>query len=116
VKSVTRDKVYEGPVRKVSCFFEKGHDQWKAKCRATKTLVKRLESRVRLFEESRGRWKKRAKELQAKAARMEVKGRKFQKEFGGPRTKGEPTLSWPIGHHWFLLLGDHKLTCPKGSL
>ena len=80
IKSATKDKVYKSPVRKLARFFEKSRDQWKAKCREAKAMIKRLKNRVRFLEESRDRWKMRAKELQAKVVQMEAEERKLQEE------------------------------------
>jgi hypothetical protein len=67
-------------VRKLARFFEKSRDQWKAKCREAKAMIKRLKNRVRFLEESRDRWKRQAKELQAKVAQMEAEGRELREE------------------------------------
>jgi hypothetical protein len=95
MKSATKDKVYKSPVRKLARFFEKSRDQWKAKCREAKTMVKRLKNRVRFLEESRERWKNRAKELQAKVAQMEAREHDLERELEALRQKEskEPVVS-----------------------
>jgi len=87
MKSATKDKVYKSPVRKLARFFEESRDQWKAKCREAKAMVKRLKNRVRFLEESRDRWKSRAKELQVKVAQMGAEGHKLQEELEALRQK-----------------------------
>jgi hypothetical protein len=41
VESATKDKEYTSPVPKLARFFEKSRDQWKAKCREAKRMLKR---------------------------------------------------------------------------
>jgi len=107
MKSATKDKVYKSPVRKLARFFEKSRDQWKAKCRAAKTMVKRLKSRVRFLEESRERWKKRAKELQAKVAQMEAEERKMQEELKVLRQKESQAPMASRGLEKLVLIPRH---------
>jgi hypothetical protein len=107
MKSATKDKVYKSPVRKLARFFEKSRDQWKAKCRAAKTTVKRLKSRVRFLEESRDRWKGRAKELQAQMAQLEAKERDLERELAALRQREsqEPVVSGSLEN--FALIPPH---------
>lgn len=87
MKSVTKDKVYKSPVRKLARFFEKSRDQWKAKCREAKAMVKRLKNRVRFLEDSRERWKSRVKEFEAKLAQAEARERDLERELESLRQK-----------------------------
>ncbi len=80
MKSATKDKAYKSPVRKLTRFFEKSRDQWKAKCREAKKTIKYLENRVRFLEESRACWKSRAQELETRVKQMEVKERESKEE------------------------------------
>ncbi len=80
MKSAQRDKIYKSPVRKLAHFFEKSRDQWKAKCREAKIMLKRLKSRVRFLEESRARWKSRSKELETELTRTKDKKQALERE------------------------------------
>jgi hypothetical protein len=73
MRSATKDKEYKSPVRKLACFFEKSRDQWKAKCREAKRMVRLLKRRIRFLEESRDRWRQRAKEMKQKLAEAEAR-------------------------------------------
>jgi uncharacterized coiled-coil protein SlyX len=46
------EKSYSSPQRKLVKFFERSRDQWKAKSRAAKTVLKRLGTRLRRLERS----------------------------------------------------------------
>lgn len=65
MEPTVQPKTYKSPRRKLVKFFEKSRDQWKAKCREAKALVKRLKNRVRFLEHSRDRWKAKAAALDA---------------------------------------------------
>jgi hypothetical protein len=80
MKSAQKDKIYKSPVRKLAHFFEKSRDQWKAKCREAKVMIKRLKSRIRFLEESRARWKRRTKEHKAELARVKAKKQALERE------------------------------------
>ena len=45
------EKTYRSPQRKLVKFFERSRDQWKAKSRAAKTVLKRLGTRRRRVEQ-----------------------------------------------------------------
>jgi hypothetical protein len=62
---VNKASCYKSPRSKLVKFFEKSRDQWKAKCREAKALVKRLKNRVRYLEQSRDAWKQRSQALEA---------------------------------------------------
>lgn len=80
MQSATKDKTYKSPVRKLARFFEQSRDQWKAKCRAAKALVKRLKQRIRRLEESRAQWKRRAQELKAEMERLAAEQQALERE------------------------------------
>jgi chromosome segregation ATPase len=70
--SSSSGKIYTSPRRKLVKFFEKSRDQWKAKCREAKALVKRLKNRVRYLEQSRDSWKQQAQSLEAELAQLKA--------------------------------------------
>jgi chromosome segregation ATPase len=88
MKSATKDKVYNSPVRKLVRFFEKSRDQWKAKCREAKAQIKLLKNRIRFLEESRERWKSRVKELEAEVAELKAREQALEKEREGLEKRG----------------------------
>lgn len=63
-------KTYKSPRHKLLRFFEQSRDQWKAKCREAKRLVKRLKNRLRWLEQSKARWKARVQELEQENAHL----------------------------------------------
>ncbi len=65
-------KSYKSPQRKLLRFFEKSRNQWKDKCKRTKSKVKRLQNRVRFLEKSKEGWKNRVKELEDEVARIKT--------------------------------------------
>lgn len=69
-----KGNAYKSPLRKLVRFFEKSRNQWKAKCREAKKIVKRLENRVRFLETSKACLKDRVKVLEAELARMKGEG------------------------------------------
>jgi predicted nucleic acid-binding Zn-ribbon protein len=73
-------KTYKSPRRKLVKFFEKSRDQWKAKCRKSKVLVKRFKNRVRFLEHSRDRWKEKAVTLEAELRQVNAAYRASQQE------------------------------------
>ncbi len=85
-------KRYKSPQHKLVRFFEKSRNQWKAKCREAKALVKRLKNRVRWLEHSRDCWKRRAQALdveltQARERQQALETQMVQKK------KLEPSMS-----------------------
>ena len=78
MKSATKDKVYNSPVRKLARFFEKSRDQWKAKCLEAKATAKGLQHRIRYLEQSKEEWKTKAKELEKELARMKAQQNRAQ--------------------------------------
>lgn len=80
IASVTTDKVYTSPYRKLIHFFEKSRDRWKAKCRAGKGHIKLLKNRIRFLEQSRDHWKGRVQELTAEVAALKAHKHALQQE------------------------------------
>lgn len=107
MKSIQKDKIYKSPVRKLVRFFEKSRDQWKAKCRAAKAVIKYLKNRVRFLEMSRERWKRRAKELQGKVAQMEAKEREWQEKLEILRQKESEVILASGNFENFALVPRH---------
>ena len=62
---------YRSPQRKLVRFFEKSRNQWKAKCRDAKRLVRRLKNRAAWLEHSRDTWKARAMQLRQRVHELE---------------------------------------------
>lgn len=63
---------YRSPQRKLVRFFEKSRNQWKAKCRNAKRLVRRLKNRAAWLEHSRDTWKARAMQLRQRVHELET--------------------------------------------
>ena len=70
--SASFGKTYKSPQRKLVTFFQKSRDQWKAKCREAKVLVKRLKNRGRYLEQSRSSWKQQAQALDSELAQLKI--------------------------------------------
>jgi hypothetical protein len=75
-QSTSEPGSYRSPQRKLVRFFEKSRNQWKAKCREAKRMVRRLKNRAAWLEHSRDtwktkaiRWRQRARELEDELAR-----------------------------------------------
>ena len=68
MKSVTKQKTYKSPRRKLVRFFEKSRDNWKEKYTKLKHRVRYYQNRIRYLEKSRANWKE-----QAQAARENLK-------------------------------------------
>jgi predicted nuclease with TOPRIM domain len=63
---------YRSPQRKLVRFFEKSRNQWKAKCRDAKRMVRRLKNRAAWLEHSRDTWKIRAMQLRQRVHELET--------------------------------------------
>jgi len=63
---------YRSPQRKLVRFFEKSRNQWKAKCRDAKRMVRRLKNRAAWLEHSRDTWKARAMQLRQRIYELET--------------------------------------------
>lgn len=62
---------YSSPLRKLTKFFRKSRDQWKAKHRLAKQEIKRLTNRQRAVEQSRQMWRNRAEDAQCRIQELE---------------------------------------------
>jgi chromosome segregation ATPase len=80
MESEVPPKNYKSPRRKLVKFFEKSRNQWKAKCREAKALVKRLKNRVRFLERSRDQWKEKATTLEAELQQVNAAYHASQQE------------------------------------
>lgn len=80
MKSATKDKEYTSPVPKLARFFEKSRDQWKAKCREAKRMLKCLKSRNRFLPKSRDQWRQKAKQLAQELAEAQATERQLREE------------------------------------
>ena len=95
MKSATKDKEYTSPVPKLARFFEKSRDQWKAKCREAKRMLKCLRSRNRFLQKSRDQWRQKAKQLAQELAEAQAVERELREEVeklkaGNGSTTAEP--------------------------
>lgn len=88
MRSATKDKEYKSPVRKLARFFEKSRDQWKAKCREAKRMIRLLKSRIRFLEKSRDRWRQRAKEMKQKLTEAEAREWDLKEEVEALKEEG----------------------------
>jgi len=95
ISSASPKKVYKSPQRKLVTFFEKSRDQWKAKCRAAKALVKRLKNRVRWLEQSRNRWRNQAQALEAELRQVKADARVRQNALEDELAQGKKPLLPP---------------------
>src|ERR1700685_958547 len=63
--------MFKTPVVKLSKFFERSRNGWKAKCLAAKRRNKLLANQARAVEKSRERWKQTAAEAQQRVREWE---------------------------------------------
>jgi len=80
MKSATQDKEYTSPIQKLVRFFEKSRDQWTAKCREAKAMLKRVKSRNRFLQKSRDAWRQQAKQLAQELAAAKAAERGLREE------------------------------------
>ena len=80
MKSVTKNKVYKSPVKKLARFFEESRDNWKQKYKETKKTVRYLSYKMRSLERSRDEWKKKAQEEKEKRKMAEEKIESYKKK------------------------------------
>jgi len=64
---------YKSPTHKLVRFFEQSRDNWREKHKTSKTVIKRLENKVRFLTNTKETWKQEALEL-----RKEVKALRQQ--------------------------------------
>lgn len=87
---VTNEKTYSSPQRKLVKFFERSRNQWKAKSRAAKTVLKRLGTRLGRLERSNAAYQQQlaalhmqVTEWQAKHAQMAQELEELKKKYPG---------------------------------
>ncbi len=80
MSQASQHKLYKSPQRKLVQFFEKSRNQWKTKYFETKSVMKRLQNRIRFLEKSREHWKKKAKEHERELIKMHAKQRKWEQQ------------------------------------
>ena len=97
LKSATKDKEYTSPVQKLVRFFEKSRDQWKAKCREAKAMLKRLKGRNRFLHKSRDRWRQQAQQLRQALAEAKVIERGLRAEVEKLKEREHPTAPAAVG-------------------
>jgi hypothetical protein len=88
MRSATKDKEYKSSVRKLARFFEKSRDQWKAKCREAKRMIRLLKSRIRFLEKSRERWRQKAREMEQKLTEAEARERELKEKLEAVKEEG----------------------------
>ena len=74
------EKIYTSPQRKLVKFFERSRDQWKAKSRAAKTMLKRLGTRHRRLEWSTAAYEQQLAALQTQVAEWQAKHDQTERE------------------------------------
>ena len=78
--SISKDRSYKSPQRKLVRFFARSRDQWKEKCLEAKVLVKGLKHRMRFLERSKDHWKSRVHVLEGELTRMRLHAQAMQAE------------------------------------
>ena len=66
---------FKSPKGKLVTFFKKSRDQWKAKARESKAVIKRLKNRVVFLERSKGRLQSKVTELEQELSRLKTEAR-----------------------------------------
>jgi chromosome segregation ATPase len=74
------EKTYTSPQRKLVKFFERSRNQWKAKSRAAKTVLKRLGTRVQRLERSNTAYQQQLAALQTQLAEWQAKQEQTTRE------------------------------------
>jgi predicted nucleic acid-binding Zn-ribbon protein len=69
----TNEKSYTSPQRKLVKFFEHSRDRWKAKSRATKTVLKRLGTRLGRVERRNAAYQDQVTALHTQVAEWQAK-------------------------------------------
>lgn len=62
---------WKSPLKKLTRFFEKSRDQWKAKCQDVRKQVRLLRNQVWAVEKSREQWAERARQAEKCVAELE---------------------------------------------
>ena len=102
-----KGNAYKSPLRKLVRFFEKSRNQWKAKCREAKEMVKRLENRVRFLETSKARLKDRVKALEAEVARMKAEGQAREEVGAAQKETAEESIALERIEEFHLVPAHH---------
>lgn len=74
------EKTYTSPQRKLVKFFERSRDQWKAKSRTAKRVLKRLGTRVRRLERSNAAYQQQLAALQTQLAEWQAQQEQTARE------------------------------------
>lgn len=74
------EKTYTSPQRKLVKFFERSRNRWKAKSCAAKTVLKRLEMRLRRVERSNAVYQHQLAALQTQLAEWQAKQEQTARE------------------------------------
>ena len=70
--SVETVREFVSPTRKLSRFFLKSRNRWKAKCQDAKYSLKLAKNQIRAVERSRDQWKQQAAEQERRIAELEA--------------------------------------------
>jgi DNA repair ATPase RecN len=81
---------YRSPQRKLLRFFENSRNQWKAKCRTAKALVRQVKNRATWLEQSRDSWKVRACRLTAQVRELRREVARQQREIESLKKNRRP--------------------------
>jgi lipopolysaccharide export system protein LptC len=74
------EKTYSSPQRKLVKFFERSRNQWKAKSRAAKTVLKRLGTQLGRVERSNAAYQQQVAALQTQVAEWQAKHEQTARE------------------------------------
>ena len=74
----TTERSYKSPMGKLTAFFGRSRDRWKAKHHELKKQLKKEQNQVRAVEKSRAAWRQQAEDAQQQleALRQELAGLK----------------------------------------
>ena len=81
--SGTDAREYKSPVLKLTRFFERSRDNWKAKHQVVKQRCRKLENQVRAVEKSRTHWKEQAKQQTKRVRDLERQLEKLKRVVAG---------------------------------
>jgi len=91
----TNEKRYSSPQRKLVKFFAHSRDQWKAKSRAAKTVLKRLGTRLGRVERRNAAYQEQVAALQTQVTEWQAKHaetvrelEELKKKYPGIQTEG----------------------------
>jgi septal ring factor EnvC (AmiA/AmiB activator) len=69
--TIQTEPEWKSPLRKLTRFFERSRDRWKAKHQELKRERKGMENQIRAVEKSRAMWTERAARLEQRVAELE---------------------------------------------